>query len=388
MKSVAEQLRACIHCGLCLDACPTYRLLGDEAESPRGRLQLMQYLLERPPDQPLDFGALDRCLGCRHCEAVCPSGVPYGELLEQSRERLGEPEGQARWLRWFVRQLLIHPKRFALISKLAYALRPFSRALPEMLREAIPERAPAWPRRDSRPRDADEPSVYLFPGCAQQVLQPEVIGALETLVEACGHSPRVLTDAGCCGALEAHLGDHRAGEAKAAALTARSAGAQALLVPAAGCSAHLQGAEGVADAVVWLHARRERLRFRPDPRRVLYHPPCHHSHAQGIRDEAFELLAMVPELTVLQAEEPERCCGSAGSYQLLQPDLAKQIRAEKLVRIRAEQPDLLLSANPGCELFLEKGLQTGHSGRMRAIPTQNLLLFLARNLGGLEVDPG
>ncbi|HEX9640945.1 MAG TPA: heterodisulfide reductase-related iron-sulfur binding cluster [Candidatus Krumholzibacteria bacterium] len=388
--SIAEQLRSCIHCGLCLDACPTYRLLGDEAESPRGRLQLMQVLLE-PEALPnlslaeMDRTALDRCLGCRHCEAVCPSGVPYGELLESSRAALPALGGRQAWAELLVRHVLTRPLRFALLAKLAYLLRSFARFLPAELGDLVPDRAPAWPRRagargEAGPQVEGTPEVYILAGCAQQVLQPEVARAVERLLQACGFRPRILGGVDCCGALDAHLGASEAAAKRTEAIAARARRGATILVPSAGCSSHLRHIDGVVDGVVWLHRNADRLSFLPDLRRVLYHPPCHHTHAQGIGREALELLRRVPGLEVVQADEPERCCGSAGSYQLLQPELATRIRAEKMERIRAQEPDLLLSANPGCEIFLRRGFQqTGQE-----LPTENLLVYLASRLGGLE----
>lgn len=376
MTGIPEQLQTCIHCGLCLNECPTYRVTGDEAESPRGRLVLMDLVAD---SASVDRGPLDRCLGCRTCETVCPSGVPYGHLLEAARERLGpEPTGITPWLRRLVDDVVRHPRRLAVAGWLGQVVPAAWRGrLPGPagpLLDGLPPGRPRWPRR-GRPG----PRRFLR-GCIQGVFQPEVGDALARLAAACGEP---LEEGGpvCCGALSHHLGSGDAAADAARRCAEEFADATALVVPSAGCSAHLRAgppdlAARTVDAVEWLADRVGTLRFEPDPRRVVYHPPCHHTHAQGIRDAAPRLLAAVPELTVVPLRDAERCCGSAGSWNLQHPELAREIRAEKLARIREARADLVLSANPGCESFVAKGLADAETDP----PVQNVLVYLASRL--------
>ena len=388
MSSLREQLGACIHCGLCLNACPTYRVTGDEAESPRGRLVLIDALLGDESNPGFDRGPLDRCLGCRNCESVCPSGVAYGGLLDRARQQLGpEPNATTAWLRRSVDDVVRHPRRLAVAATLGRLVpSAVRRVLPRPMRvllEGLPSSRPRWPGQESaapeRPR--------MLRGCIQGIFQPEVAESLAKLAEACGEPLEAGGEAVCCGALSHHLGSFAAAEEALSRCIEEFATASELVVPSAGCSAHLRShaagtgdaanlAARTIDAVEWLAARVDRLRFRPDPRRVVYHPPCHHTHAQGIRDAAPALLAAVPELIVVPLRDAERCCGSAGSWNLQHPDLARAIRDEKLDRLLETRADLVLSANPGCESFVEKGL----GERAAGLPVRNLLVYLAEQL--------
>jgi glycolate oxidase iron-sulfur subunit len=380
-----NDLTACIHCGLCLSACPTYRILGDEAESPRGRLRLMDELGQATA---LDYAPLDRCLACRACESVGPSGVPYGEFLERARARR---RPRRRW-RWLVDHALSDARRTHQLARAAALLRRLgiARALPARWRGAL-DMLPAQISRAkvALPRSG---SVAILPGCAQSVLQPEVLGALAELLRAAGETPSVPDGAVCCGALSAHQGSARRAEQLARQLIAAWAEQPQIVVPSAGCSAHIQHypklfaqsdlaeaatqfAARAQDAILWLAERGDRLHFRADPRRVVYHPPCHHSHAQGIRGRAERLLAAVPDLELVQAADAERCCGSAGSYSLEQPQLARAIRDAKWNDLRACAADGVLSANPGCELFLAAGRREDDP------PVESLYPYLAARLG-------
>ncbi len=399
------QLRACVHCGLCLNSCPTYLLTGDEVHGPRGRLVLMANVVGK--DAALDAGdfsreSIDACLGCRNCETVCPSGVSYGHLLEETRARLGPAPGQTNaLLAWVLDHVLAHPRRLALAAMLGGFTRRWAAGLvPARWRsmlQALPARPATWPRRHGLAASGD-PShdQALLLGCAQWVYTPEVARATAALVTAAGGIPYAPTSQGCCGALSHHNGSVSVARERAADTVDAFAQAGCVVVPSAGCSAHLKTAvpellandparsaeaqrlAGVtADVVEWLHGRRDRLRFRVgDPVRVLYHPPCHHSHAQGIRNEPLELLAMVPGVTVVQADRPELCCGSAGSYSLQRPREARAIRDAKLESMEQTRFDLLVTANPGCELFLHQGLRE----QGVQVPVMHLVTFLADRL--------
>lgn len=391
-------LRSCIHCGLCLNACPTYRITGDEAESPRGRLMLLHELLT-PGEVPFDFerAALDHCLGCLGCQTVCPSGVPYGHLLEHGRERLGPaPGSRPQWVRWLVDSLLTHPRRLFFAARGGEFVRRagLHRGLPPLFRDllaGLPRRPARWPRR---PADTEHGDVAILSGCGQWAFTPEVLEATVRLVRATGARPFVPASQRCCGALSHHQGTAEVARELARHAVDTFEGLEALIVPSAGCSAHLKNlgevlsgdpayaaraaalAARTVDLLEWLVREAGSLDFRPDPRRVAYHPPCHHTHAQGIDGLAEGLLARVPGLELLRFPRRELCCGSAGSWSLLFPDLAAERRREKVEDLCSVEPDLVLTANPGCELFLDAGLAL----RPGAPRIEHLACYLAGRL--------
>ena len=405
-----ELLRVCIHCGLCLGNCPSYLVTGDEADSPRGRLRILGDLERAGGDLPTsdDYDPLrgflplreplDRCLGCRHCETVCPSGVSYGSLLDAAREKLGPPPGfRARLITFLVDRVLSRPRVLWPVARMAYKVaRSFWRrflppSLASLLR-SLPARAPSAPTGGGLPPDGD---VALLAGCAQQVYGPGVLTATARLVEATGHTPCLPPHQSCCGALSYHAGSVNASKASARRLIDAMDGQSTIVVPSAGCSAHMRRygeifaddpeyaqkaarvASATVDIVVWLDQQAEALHFHSDTRRIVYHPPCHHTHAQGIVEEPLRLLRKVPGVELLKLRDAERCCGSAGAYSLFHPELAEAVREEKLERLGEGEPDLILTANPGCELFIESGIE--QSGG--ETPVKHLVEYLAERLG-------
>jgi glycolate dehydrogenase iron-sulfur subunit len=400
-----EWLRQCIHCGLCLNACPTYRLTGDEVESPRGRLFLMRDLLseDRESQQPsVDRGSIDRCLGCLGCQTICPSGVPYADLLGAARVELGPtPDLSSRAKRWLVDEVLSRPRWLALLAVAGQTLRrgPAKRILPRAileLLESLPRRPVRWPRRGSKVSGearASTEKVAVLRGCAQWIFEPEVLSATCELIRAAGAEAVVPENQGCCGALSHHQGSpDRARDLVQVNLRA-FASADRVVAPSAGCSAFLCELEKLwpqdsphyapagelarrsEDFLCWLLRQGSGLRFRSSDLRVVYQNPCHHQHAQLMGDDGRRLLERVPGLRVIETSGDDLCCGSAGSYQLLQPDLARRQRDEKLAHLRRDSPDLILTANPGCEFFLEAGLD----GAPRVA---HIVSFLADQLGG------
>ncbi len=416
-------LRVCIHCGLCLSNCPTYLVTGDEADSPRGRLMVLGELersagVAAPVTAPSPLGSsssedaarlrvagdslvlrepLDRCLGCLHCETVCPSGVSYGALLDAARQELGPPPGfHARLVVWLVDHVLSRPRRLLPVARIGYKLAHgfLARLLPSSLRRlvgSVPARKPDRPPSLDLPEHGD---VALLAGCAQQVYGSGVLPAVARLVEAVGLTPGLPPKQSCCGALSYHAGSVKTAKALARRLIDAMDGETTILVPSAGCSAHMrrygelfaddpQYAEKAArvaaatvDVVEWLDRHSEALRFKADRRRIVYHPPCHHTHAQGIVDEPLRLLARVPDIELLELRDADRCCGSAGAYSMLHPELAEAIRAEKLERLAEGEPDLILTANPGCELFIESGIEAAGG----STPIRHLVEYLAERL--------
>lgn len=377
-----DLLRHCIHCGLCLNECPTYRMTGDEAESPRGRLMILRQLIDPQPGatwEP-DRGPLDRCLGCRGCETVCPSGVQYGQLLEEGRSRLPDPtDRHLRLVRLFTRHVIPYRRRLAVMAfggRLLAATGLPTRSLARLL-SGLPRRAAHWPR----PRGPRSGNVAVLAGCAQPVFTPGVLAATLRLIRAAGEQPFVPAGQGCCGALAAHAGDREQARQFGRAFIRAFEGSDSIVVPAAGCSAHLgelaglfagdpewEGrarvvAERTSDLVVWLAGRADRLKFRPDPRRVVFQRPCHLRHAQGVDGAAESILARVEGLELLEAPRADLCCGSAGSWSMDYPEMAARRRKEKLDDLLAASPEIMLTANPGCELFLDaagRGVEIRH----------------------------
>lgn len=262
---------------------------------------------------------------------------------------------------------------------------------PIYLLRALPSRPARLAPPPSLPPHGD---VAILAGCAQRVFTPEVLEATVKLVRACGGTPFLPAGQGCCGALSHHVGSAEEARRLARSTIDAFGDAAAVVVPSAGCSAHMRAygtllagdpayaaravrlAACTVDLVEWLDARRDRLSLRPSARRVVYHPPCHHTHAQRIVDAPMRLLHCVPQLTVAPLRDAERCCGSAGSYNLLQPELARAVRDEKLDALGHAAGDVVLTANPGCELFLLQGMRE----RGSPLPVQHLAVFLAELL--------
>ena len=358
-------LDPCVHCGFCLPACPTYEVTADEADSPRGRIVLMRALArgEMPADDPLLGEHLDRCLGCRACEGVCPSGVVYGPALESARAAIagsrGRPAALAAGL-W----LLATPARQRLLWFLARAAR-----------------ATDLPRRATRGAGAPPPTatVALLRGCVMDGLFGHVHDATIRVLAMNGVAVREVPLQVCCGALAAHAGD-AAGAREAArrnvlAFDAAAPGLE-IVTNSAGCGAALKAyGEWLADDPLAERARafaarvhdvsevlaeRGPARAGALPLRVAYDAPCHLLHAQHVADAPLALLAAIPGLELVPLEGSDRCCGSAGIYSLLHPGLSLEVLGRKLEAIAAAAPDVVATGNPGCLMQIGAGaLLTG-----------------------------
>ena len=388
-----ELLRTCIHCGLCLNDCPTYRLTGDEAHSPRGRIVALRQLLDPGPDEAWDPGrdSIDMCLGCRGCETACPSGVPYGRLLEEGRAVLPDPEDRlSRLVRLFTRHVIPRRRLLALMAMIGPAVARGSMATGSLARllSALPRRRATWPRIRG-PRHGD---VAVLAGCAQPIYSPGVLPATLAIIEAAGARPFVPADQGCCGALAAHAGDLEQARSLGRRLIRALEDAEAVVIPSAGCSAHLTRlgelfagdpqwgprARALAarseDFVVWLHRHRKRIAWRSDTRRIVFQKPCHLRHAQGTDGAAEHILSGINGVELLQTPRADLCCGSAGSWSLEFPELARRRREEKMTDLLGPGPELILTANPGCEMFLDGGPE--------GVPVRHLAEYLAELLPG------
>ncbi len=370
-------LRSCVHCGFCTATCPTYQLLGDELDGPRGRIYLIKQVLEGQTPSRKTQLHLDRCLTCRSCETTCPSGVRYGRLVDIGRAaveaavpRPWDERLARRLLRWLVPSRV----RFGLFLGLGQLFRPL---LPASLKAKVPPRRVAgpWPNAQ-RPR-----TLLALAGCAQAAATPDTNAAAARVLDRLGIRLLEAPRAGCCGALPHHLG----AEEEALAMIRRNidawwpqveAGAEAILVTASGCGAMVKdyGALLAQDPVYAAKAARIASLARdpsevlavelarpevalPQPgagRKIAFHSPCSLQHGQKLPGLAEGLLTRLGyELTPVA--DGHLCCGSAGSYSLLQPMLARQLRDNKLNSLAAGGPECIATANVGCQLHLESG---------------------------------
>ena len=394
-------LDACVHCGFCLPACPTYEVTADEADSPRGRIVLMRALASGaiPADDPALDRHLDRCLGCRACESVCPSGVVYGPALEAARAGIARARGQSAALiagLW----VLARPARqrpLWLLARLARATR-----MPELLARGAARNAaglPDWTvapppavlalamlaasrpghSNGRRPPVAGRPSghgdaVALFRGCVMDGLFGHVHRATVRTLARNDVGVQEVPGQACCGALAAHAGEAQSARALArATVLAFDVAAPGLPVVtnSAGCGAMLKSyGEVLADDpmaerahafaarvrdVSEVLAERGPRRAGPLRRRVAYDAPCHLFHAQKVVEAPLAVLAAIPGLELVPLEDSERCCGSAGVYSLLQPHLSLDVLERKLRAIAAAAPDVVATGNPGCLMQIGAG---------------------------------
>ena len=381
-------LDSCVHCGFCLQACPTFLATGDEADSPRGRIALMRALEqgELTSDAPDLTTHLDRCLGCRACEPVCPSGVGYGRGLEAAREAITTQRGApllARLALW----ALTTPAVSGIVYALARAFR--STGLPAwlagwgrmrfamgMLAATRSEEDGGRRRKTGHVASADllrpppTTSVLLFRGCIMQGLFRHVHDATIRTLSVNGYAVREAVEGVCCGALHAHAGLADEARAMARANLAALAGDDPLVVNSAGCGAmlreygHLLPGEPAATAlservrdVTELLAARGPAPGAPLDRRVAYDPPCHLLHAQRIADPPLTVLGAIPVLKLVPVPEAEQCCGSAGLFTLVQPEMSRAVLGRKLEHLRAAAPQVVATGNPGCVMQIGAGLR-------------------------------
>ncbi|HHI75588.1 MAG TPA: glycolate oxidase subunit GlcF [Gammaproteobacteria bacterium] len=360
-------LRACVHCGFCTATCPTYQLLGDELDGPRGRIYQIKGVLEGEPATPKIRRHLDRCLVCRACETTCPSGVDYHHLLDIGREtverecprplpqRLGR-----RALAW----ALGDRRRFAPLLGLARLARPL---LPRALKAKIPPRPAPLPS----PSTTTQRRMLVLEGCVQPALAPQIDQALALLLGRLGIALERVPHAGCCGALHHHLGDTERARTLArrnidAWLPRLEAGAEVLLASASGCAAHLLDyphllagdpqyaerarrlADRVRDPVQVLAAEDlDALGLRSRDERIAVHIPCSQQHGLGLKTEVSALLRGLG-YHLAQTTEDHLCCGSAGTYSITQPGISARLRERKLRALGVDRPARIVTANIGC----------------------------------------
>ena len=375
-EPMAHAVQTCVHCGFCLAACPTYAELGQEMDTPRGRIVLMKQVLEGNLPWENAQPHIDRCLGCLACEPACPSGVPYRDLISPFRT-MAQPHFKRsageKLRRFLASQTIPFPNRFriaALAGGIAKKLRPLVPAVFRPLIDLVPS---SGPRAQQLPRIAPaigerRGRVALLAGCAQQVLDPDInIATIEVLTRN-GVEVVVPQSQGCCGGLAWHTGDLEAARAFARRnLDAFPADVDAIVTNAAGCGSAmheyhlmLRGTEDekradalrkrVLDVSVFL----QRLGLRDTPRgtgrpqKIAYHDACHLANAQGVRREPRELLRAIPGVQLCELGDAHLCCGSAGTYNLDQPEIAASLGEKKARGVIATGADILVSGNIGC----------------------------------------
>jgi glycolate oxidase iron-sulfur subunit len=384
-------LDACVHCGFCLQACPTFLATGDEADSPRGRIELMR-ALERgelaATDSDLAFH-LDRCLGCRACEPVCPSGVGYGAGLESARERLATQRGVPVVARLAL-AVLTTPGLSGLVFAIARAFR--ATGLPGLLAgwgrlrfamgmlaatkvaDSSGRRAPPLP---APVRSAPQELALLFRGCVMDGLFSHVHAATIRTLTINGYVVGEVPGQVCCGALHTHAGLHTAAQALARVnQIAFGDGDTPIIVNSAGCGAMLKQygprfAARVRD-VTELLAARGPAPGAPLSLRVAYDAPCHLLHAQRVAEPPLAVLRAVPGIELRETADSAQCCGSAGLYTLLEPELSRAVLSPKLALLLERPPDVLATGNPGCVMQLGAGLRAAGAGVATRHPVELL----------------
>ncbi len=374
-----EILRQCVHCGFCTATCPTYQLLGDELDGPRGRIYLIKQVLEGATPGPSTQLHLDRCLTCRNCETTCPSGVQYGRLLDIGRhlvdQQVPRPAGQ-RAARTVLQETLPRSWIFKPAMKTGQWLRP---VLPVALRGKLARPTPPgqWPRNSHARK------MLLLDGCVQPSMAPNINAATARVLDALGVELVVAPKAGCCGAIRYHLNDQQGGlDDMRRNIDAWwpfvEAGAEAIVMTSSGCGATVKDyghllrqdaayadkaariSELTRDVSEVLCGFQDVLARRIDAgqaQKVVYHPPCTLQHAQKIRGKVEELLRAVG-VDVRLCADSHLCCGSSGTYSLLQPELSGQLRDRKLASLHATGAERIVSANVGCQSHLQSGTET------------------------------
>jgi glycolate oxidase iron-sulfur subunit len=356
----------CVHCGFCLPSCPTYELWHEEMDSPRGRIWLMKATLEGTVELNNTVAThFDRCLGCMACLSSCPSGVQYDRLIELARERveleLTRPLGE-RLLRSFLFTVFPHPRR--LRNALRFARLPAPGPLAPLKTLAPPWVEDVAPPRETPARGPRIGRVGLLTGCVQSVLFGEVNRASARVLSAYGYEV-VAAYGGCCGALHLHAGRREQGleNARRTMAAFAEAGVEAIVTNAAGCGSHLKDAHldlpvfDISEAL----SRGTAPALHPLELRVAFQESCHLGHAQRVREQPRALLRSIPGLELVETAEQELCCGSAGVYNVVQPDAARSLGDRKAAHVIAARPDLYVSANPGCLLQVSAALRrAGH----------------------------
>jgi glycolate oxidase iron-sulfur subunit len=384
-------LRKCVHCGFCTATCPTYQLLGDELDGPRGRIYLMKQVLEGETPTRKTQMHLDRCLTCRNCETTCPSGVDYGHLLDIGRKlvdaKVPRPMGESA-LRWALKEGLPSPL-FGPAMKMGQLVRPL---LPAALKNKVPPKQDAgvWPTRIHARR------ILMLAGCVQPAMMPNINSATARVLDAIGVQTVIVPKAGCCGAVKFHLNDQDGGKAEMRANidawwpyvqgqdagNTTGTGVEAIIMNASGCGVTVKEyghilhddplyaakaariSELTKDLSEWLPEISEKLQDKVAAKAgtIAFHPPCTLQHGQQLRGGVEKHLGAMGFNVKITGCESNLCCGSAGTYSVLNPELSYQLRDRKLGHLNETfgdaKPELIVSANIGCITHLQSGTAT------------------------------
>lgn len=389
-----QDLMACVHCGLCLPACPTYLETGSEADSPRGRLVLMRKMHEGTLSAPDAVHHLDLCLGCRACETACPSGVPYGRILETARERINAEHVRPRQTdgaRSALLGMLAQPKKMTIAMRMAQAVT--GGVVPAPAVRLLSDNRATGAQKTSLPAQISPPlppavtsavgpkraRVGVLVGCAMRVLFGDVNADTVRVLAANGCEVLVNRRQGCCGALHGHSGYGDESRSLARALIDAFTpldGLDAIVVNSAGCGSQMKEygqlfaddpayagkaaafAAKVRDVSEWLDEIGWVAPLRSvAPVTMAYHDACHLVHGQGVRDAPRALLSRLPDTTWVTLPESEVCCGSAGIYNFTEPDMARRLQARKLDNILSTSASVIAAGNPGCLAWIASGLK-------------------------------
>ncbi len=382
-----EILRSCVHCGFCTATCPTYQVLGDELDSPRGRIYLIKDMLEN--DRPADEKTvkhIDRCLSCLACMSTCPSGVHYMHLVDHAREHIEKTYKRPafdRFMRWTLSKILPYPNRFRLAIFGAWMGKPFARFMPGLIREMIafaPSSLPSPSRYDDPqvvPATAGaKKRVALLTGCAQKALDTNINEATIRILTRHGCDVVIADGMGCCGALTHHMG--KTDESDAAATRninawmeeVRGSGLDAIVINTSGCGTTVKDyghmlrngplaedaatVSGLAKDISEVLADLD-LKFVDRPElRVAYHSACSLQHGQQIKTLPRDLLKRAG-FDVVEPRDSHLCCGSAGTYNLMQPKISKELKKRKVATIEEKQPEVIAAGNIGCMMQIGSG---------------------------------
>jgi glycolate oxidase iron-sulfur subunit len=376
-KEADNILRKCVHCGFCTATCPTYQLIGDELDGPRGRIYLIKQALEDDNTTEKTLKHLDRCLICRSCETTCPSGVRYHNLLQIGKtiveERVERPL-QQRLMRWGMRTLLPYPARFSPLFKLGSLFRPL---MPPMLKKKMPISHAPGVRASGR----HERKVILFEGCVQSVVAQSINAATSRVLDRLGVECIGASGEGCCGAVNNHMSDTATGAAIARRnidswLPHLDAGAEAIVATASACGleiseypdlladdpAYAGKAVRVAEAVMDIGRFMADLDTGPlslnaDLPTISFHAPCTLQHGLKQRGSIESLLQRLG-FSVKTPLDAHLCCGSAGTYSVMQPEISSKLLEDKLEKLDADNAEIVATANIGCMLHLQSGTNT------------------------------
>ncbi|SMX26478.1 Lactate utilization protein A [Pelagimonas phthalicica] len=387
-KRANEILRSCVHCGFCTATCPTYQVLGDELDSPRGRIYLIKDMLEneRVPDEKT-VQHIDRCLSCLACMTTCPSGVHYMHLVDHARayiEKTYKRPLSDRALRWILAQILPYPTRFRLALLGAKIGRPFAFLMPDARLRAMldmaPKTIPPVSRNDDpqsfAPKAERKKRVALMTGCAQKALNTDINDATIRLLTRLGCEVVVAKGAGCCGALTHHMGKEDQSHASAAAnirawqAEMANGGLDAIVINTSGCGTTVKDyghmfrndaladqAKAVSDIAMDISEVLMQLELPENtaqPLRIAYHAACSLQHGQQIKTHPKTLLKRVG-FEVVEPADSHLCCGSAGTYNLMQPEISGQLKTRKVKTLEAKSPDVIAAGNIGCMMQIGSG---------------------------------